>query len=119
MNEPLSMPSATDQLLAHFLQGLEKAPDRDCVLREFCAVHPDLAMEAQALAGMNEMVEQARPDNAEETPQRLGEYQVLRRIGRGGMGEIFEAWHERLHRRVAVKTIRQGRISPMARDRFM
>ena len=32
-------------------------------------------------------------------------YRVIRRVGSGGMGELFEVWDERLDRRVAVKRL--------------
>src|SRR5262249_38517839 len=41
-----------------------------------------------------------------------------RRIGIG-MGEVYEAEHGRLKRRVAVKIIRRGRSSPPWRERFL
>jgi serine/threonine-protein kinase len=37
---------------------------------------------------------------------RLGPYVVVRAVGRGGMGEVFEARDPRLDRRVAIKTLR-------------
>ena len=46
----------------------------------------------------------ARPPVAEgPSPQRLGEYQLIRRIGGGGMGVVYEALHVRLKKRVALK----------------
>ena len=36
---------------------------------------------------------------------RLGRYEVVRRLGRGGMAEIFEARHVELETRVAIKVI--------------
>jgi serine/threonine-protein kinase len=41
----------------------------------------------------------------EAVPQRLGPYRVLREIGRGGMGVVYEAEDGRDGRRVAVKAI--------------
>ncbi|MBI1322664.1 protein kinase [bacterium] len=38
-------------------------------------------------------------------PETIGPYRVIRKIGQGAMGEVFECQDDRLHRRVAVKTI--------------
>lgn len=38
-------------------------------------------------------------------PEFLGPYRVIRLLGRGGMGVVYEAIHEKNHERVAVKII--------------
>ncbi len=50
----------------------------------------------------------------------LGRYRIERRIGTGGMGEVFEAVHTGLKKRVAVKVLRQSECADdRARARFL
>jgi serine/threonine protein kinase len=39
--------------------------------------------------------------------QRIGSYRVVRKIGQGGMGAVYEAVHEQLGRRAAIKLLRK------------
>ena len=40
-----------------------------------------------------------------KAPERLGDFRLIRQIGRGGMGVVYEAEQESLGRRVAVKIL--------------
>ncbi|MCY2967289.1 MAG: protein kinase, partial [Planctomycetota bacterium] len=49
---------------------------------------------------------------AGEIPTQLGDYRIMERIGRGGMGAVYKAVHQRMGRTVALKLLRremQGR----------
>lgn len=51
--------------------------------------------------------------------RRFGDYRVVREIGRGGMGVVYEAFDDELHRPVAVKVLRTALAdSPEYRERF-
>jgi serine/threonine protein kinase/tetratricopeptide (TPR) repeat protein len=54
-----------------------------------------------------------------ESGQRFGPYEILGRLGSGGMGLVFRAWDERLHRQVAVKLLHESYKMPGMRERFL
>ena len=52
-------------------------------------------------------------------PEQVGGYRLIRKIGRGGMGTVYEAEDSRHGRRVAIKLIARGYVSsPAAVERF-
>ncbi len=53
-----------------------------------------------------------------EAGQRFGPYEILAMLGGGGMGVVFRAWDERLHREVAVKLLHDEYRAPGMRERF-
>jgi serine/threonine protein kinase/tetratricopeptide (TPR) repeat protein len=54
-----------------------------------------------------------------EAGQRFGPYEILARLGGGGMGLVFRAWDQRLHREVAVKLLHDNYVIPGMRERFL
>src|SRR5690349_14236647 len=49
---------------------------------------------------------------------KLGPYQILAPIGRGGMGEVYRARDPRLNRDIAIKVLPQGFATDTTRERF-
>ena len=83
-------------------------PDLDV----FVAAHPAHAEELrrllpalQVLAGLSGSANPDAPIAEEKAPETLGDFRILREIGRGGMGVVYEAEQLSLGRRVALKVL--------------
>jgi non-specific serine/threonine protein kinase/serine/threonine-protein kinase len=92
--------------------------ERDQFLKEACGDHSDLRAEVEELlrfhdaatGGGSEFPTPLHPASVlPDTPERIGPYRILQKIGTGGMGEVYEAQQEKpLRRRVALKSIKWG-----------
>lgn len=101
-------------------------PDTEKLTEE----HPELAAELEALLPIAEALEQWKMQKEAEclrqnrldefSIEQLGDCEIVREIGRGGMGVVFEARQGQWKRKVAVKMLpwRFGDALPKWRERF-
>src|SRR5215467_8837241 len=102
-------------------------------LSEYADRHPDLAAEIRDLFPALVKIEHLKPAARDLTgdfvpdkspagghpPDRLGDYRLLREIGHGGMGVVYEAEQISLGRHVALKVLpQQLRQDARTRSRF-
>jgi len=127
-----------NRVLLAYVEALEEGrePDRGRLL----AANPDLRLDLEAfLAGHDEMARFTAPlrvarggdahgpggalrDEPDDPPASLGElgdFRLLREVGRGGMGVVYEAEQISLRRRVALKVLPfAAAIDPRRLQRF-
>jgi eukaryotic-like serine/threonine-protein kinase len=114
-----------DSFLARYRRGERPS------LTEYTDKHPELAEQIRdlfpALVVMEELgsVEGPRTGSAGtfrgrgQVPEQLGDYRILREVGRGGMGVVYEAVQESLGRHVALKVLScPGLLPPTHLERF-
>jgi hypothetical protein len=117
--DPLDDP-AFAALLEEFLACARRGAGPS--VEDYAARHPELAGPIRELFPTLLVLQGHRAAPAgpgEALPEALGDYQVVREVGRGGMGVVFKARQTSLNRVVALKMILAGQLaSPADVQRF-
>jgi eukaryotic-like serine/threonine-protein kinase len=108
-----------------FDRCLTLPPDeREAFLADSCRGEPDLKLRVERLLAAHDRADQAfstvpLPAPEIPIPEEIGPYKILKVLGDGGMGVVYQARQEHPIRRiVAVKVIKQGMDTRQVLARF-
>lgn len=113
--------SALDDLVVECLDRMES--EGDSAVDALCALHPEhasaLASRIRTLRAAGLIGEAGTRAQTEPFPDRLGDFELVARLGAGGMGVVYRARQTSLGREVALKLIRPEHLYfEGARERF-
>lgn len=113
MSDPNTERDPLEMLAAEYTERLRQGQRPD--IEDYAARYPALAEDIRDLFPTIAVTERLKARQAQSSggrvtlgpaqPERLGDFRLIREIGRGGMGVVFEAEQESLGRRVAVKVL--------------
>ena len=109
-----SDPEILEQIVNHFTNRL-RAGEHPAIA-DYQKRHPQFKDEIEDLLASVTMIEQLKSNPANSSSksrsldevsglEQIGQYKINGEIGRGGMGVVFEAVHESLGKRVAIKVM--------------
>jgi hypothetical protein len=128
----MTSPERAERLAELVKAAVERGPENwDAFLDEQCNSDPAMRAEIESLLKHQKHIERfIEPSalelaatsfidaGAQRTGQMINDYQILSRIGVGGMGEVYLAKDVKLRRNVALKLVRAGMDTSEIVSRF-
>ena len=108
-----------DALVFRYLERIEGGEEPDAVLGALCAEAPDDADGLRRGVGLLRRTRLHPGASEDGLPERIGPFRLLRRLGSGGMGVVYQALQQHPERLVALKLVRPDQLwFDGARERF-